>query len=111
MRVPLERESVSFRAIADIATSPMPCLAVAIRQTVVIKPVTSVQVNCPTECMTCYRLLYLDPNDDIVHSLVFQSRSDPEAVHIAESRRTLTGMELWDDGRLVKRWDHFPPKG
>ena len=56
-----------------------------------------------------YRLLFLNPANGVVHAWDFRSRSDMEAMHIAEGKRGLSAMELWDGSRKVKRWDCFPP--
>ena len=59
--------------------------------------------------MAYYRLLFLDRDNGVVHVLDFHSRNDMEAIHIAEGKRGLSAMELWDGGRRIKRWDCFPP--
>ena len=59
--------------------------------------------------MAYYRLLFLNPGNDVVYAWDFHSRNDMEAMHIAEGKRGLTAMELWDDARKIKRWDCFPP--
>jgi hypothetical protein len=59
--------------------------------------------------MAYYRLLFLDRGNDVVHASDFHSRNDMEAIHIAEGKRGLSAMELWDGGRKIKRWDCFPP--
>jgi hypothetical protein len=56
-----------------------------------------------------YRLLFLDQGNCVVHAWDFQSRNDGEAMHIADGKRGLSAMELWDGGRKIKRWDQFPP--
>jgi hypothetical protein len=57
-----------------------------------------------------YRLLFLDPDNGIVHVHEFHSRNDMEAVHIAEGKRGLSAMELWERGRKIRRWECFPPE-
>ena len=59
--------------------------------------------------MAYYRLLFLDRGNGVVHAIDFNSRNDCEALHIAEGKRGLSAMELWDGGRKIKRWDSFPP--
>ena len=59
--------------------------------------------------MAYYRLLFLDRDNGVVHAFDFHSRNDSEAIHIAEHKRGLSAMELWDRGRKIKRWDCFPP--
>ena len=59
--------------------------------------------------MPYYRLLFLDHNNGVVLTCDFHSRNDMEAIHIAEGKRALSAMELWDEGRKIKRWDTFPP--
>ena len=56
-----------------------------------------------------YRLLFLDADNCVVLAHDFHSRNDKEAIHIAEGKRGLSAMELWDGGRKVKRWECFPP--
>jgi hypothetical protein len=56
-----------------------------------------------------YRLLFLDLDNAIVNSCDFHSRNHSEAIHIAEGKRGLSAMELWDGARKIKRWDCFPP--
>jgi len=58
-----------------------------------------------------YRLLFLDRENGVVHAWDFHSRNDMEAIHIAEGKRGLSAMELWAQGRKIKRWDCFPPEG
>lgn len=60
--------------------------------------------------MAYYRLLFLDLENSVVHALDFHSRNDLEAIHIAEGKRGLAAMELWDQTRKTKRWDCFPPE-
>jgi len=59
--------------------------------------------------MAYYRLLFLDRGDGVVHASDFHSRNDEEAIHIAEGKRGLCVMELWEGARKIKRWDCFPP--
>ena len=59
--------------------------------------------------MAYYRLLFLDLRNEVVHAYDFHSRNDMEAMHIAEAKRGLPAMELWDGGRRIKHWDCFPP--
>jgi hypothetical protein len=56
-----------------------------------------------------YRLLFLDFGNGVVGACDFHSRNDREAIHIAEAKRGLSAMELWDGGRKIKHWDCFPP--
>ena len=56
-----------------------------------------------------YRLLYLDLRNDVVHVYDFRSRNDMEAIYIAEAKRGLSAMELWEGGRRIGHWDCFPP--
>ena len=58
--------------------------------------------------MAYYRWLFLDLRNDVVHAYDFRARNDMEAMHIAEAKRGLSAMELWDGGRRIKRWDCFP---
>jgi hypothetical protein len=50
----------------------------------------------------------LDRDDGVVHAWDFHARNDMEAIYIAEGKRGLSAMELWDGGRKIKRWDPFP---
>ena len=59
--------------------------------------------------MAYYRLLYLDLRNDVVHVYDFRSRNDMEAIYIAEAKRGLSAMELWEGGRRIGHWDCFPP--
>ena len=59
--------------------------------------------------MNYYRLLFLDRDNGVVHKCDFHSRNDKEAIYIAQGKRDLSAMELWDGGRKIKRWDRFPP--
>jgi len=44
-----------------------------------------------------------------VHVYDFRSRNDMEAIYIAEAKRGLSAMELWEGGRRIGHWDCFPP--
>ncbi|HTK58598.1 MAG TPA: hypothetical protein VL336_06415 [Sphingomicrobium sp.] len=59
--------------------------------------------------MAYYRLLFLNLRNDVVHAYDFRSRNDMEAMHIAEAKRGLSALELWQGARRIKRWDSFPP--
>jgi len=56
-----------------------------------------------------YRLLFLNLRNDVVHAYDFRSRNDMDALHIAEAKRGLSALELWQGARKIKRWDCFPP--
>jgi len=56
-----------------------------------------------------YRLLFLDQDNGVVHGWDFNSRNDKEATHIADGKRGLSAMELWEGLRKIQRWDCFPP--
>lgn len=62
-----------------------------------------------TGYMAYYRLLFLDRENGVVDACDLHSRNDMEAIRIAEGKRGLSAMELWDEGRKIKRWDCFPP--
>jgi hypothetical protein len=62
--------------------------------------------------MPRFRLFFVDSfSRQILSSIEFESADERHAVAFAEERRSLTAMELWTRGGLVKQWAAIPPGG
>jgi hypothetical protein len=59
----------------------------------------------PTEEGQQYRLYFLDGLGHITKSHEFLAADDAEAIKISEGWREGRRIELWQRGRIVKRWD------
>jgi hypothetical protein len=52
-----------------------------------------------------YRVYYLDENGRVLRREVLRSENDERAMAMIEKPRAEAAVELWDLGRLVKRFD------
>jgi hypothetical protein len=51
-----------------------------------------------------YRLYFFNGGNHIEKSHEFEAKDDAEAVRVSEGWREGRKMELWQGGRIVKRW-------